>query len=174
MHHNNIEKVISTRAFQKNVKKTRNGNLLIEVESRSQVESILKMKIFHTTKCGAYLHEKLNTSKEVIRSRELPLATEEEIASVRGKQAVTNIRRISIRKGKERIQTNTYILRFNQPRTPKEEKIGYCLEKVEQYVPAPLGCFKYQSMDITGKPVEDDRHVPNAVKRTRTTWWKIA
>ena len=102
------------------------------------------MKTFHTTKCRAYPHEKLNTSKRVIRSRELTLATEDEIASALGKQGVTNIKRISIRKGEERILTNTYILTFNKPQTPKEAKIGYCLERVEQYVPAPLGCFKCQ------------------------------
>ena len=96
------------------------------------------------TKCSAYSNEKLNTSKRVIRSRELALATEDRIASALGKQGVTNIKRISIRKGEQRIQTNTYILTFNKPRTPKEVKTGYCLERVEQYIPAPLRCFKCQ------------------------------
>ena len=121
-----IEKVISTRASLKTVKT--NGNLLVEVDSRRQAENILKIKTFHTTKCRAYLHEKLNTSKGVIRSREFALATEDEIASALGKKGVTNIKRISIRKGEERIQTNTCILTFNKPQTPKEVKIGYCLE----------------------------------------------
>ena len=113
-----IEKVISTRASTKNVKKTRNGNLLVEVDSRRQTENILKIKTFHATKCRAYPHEKLNTSKGVIKSRELALATEDEIASALGKQGVTNIKRISIRKGGERIQTNTYILTFNKCGVP--------------------------------------------------------
>ena len=72
-----IEKIISTKATPKNVKKFRNGNLLVEV-----AENLLKMKIFHTTKCKAYSHEKLNTSKEVIRSRELALVTEEMLAAL--------------------------------------------------------------------------------------------
>ena len=59
---------------------------------------------------------------------ELALATEDETASALGKQGVTNIKRISIKKGEERIQTNTYILTFNKPQTPKQVKIGYCLE----------------------------------------------
>ena len=139
-----IEKVISTRASPKTVQKTRNGNLLVEVDSRRQAENMLKIKTFHTTKCRAYPHEKLNTSKGVIRSRELALATEDEIASALGKQGVTNIKRISIKKGEQRIQTNTYILTLNKPQTPKEVKISYCLERVEQYVPAPLRCFKCQ------------------------------
>ena len=86
----------------------------------------------------------VNTSKGVIRSRELALATEEEIASALGKQGVIDIRRISIRKGEERIQTNTYILTFNQPYTPNELKISYCLERVGQYIPVPLRYFKCQ------------------------------
>ena len=74
----------------------------------------------------------------------MALATEDEIASAQGNQGVTNIKRISLRKGEQRIQTNTYILTFNKPQTPKEVKIGYCLERVEQHVPAPLRCFKCQ------------------------------
>ena len=132
-----IEKVISTRATPKTEKKTRNRNLLVEVDSQGQAESILKMKTFYTMKCRANPYEKLNTFKGVIRSKELALATEKEIASALGKQGVTNIR-ISIRKGKERILT------FNQPHTRKEVKISYCLERVEQYILAPLKCFKCQ------------------------------
>ena len=130
-----IEKVISTRAIPKTVKKTRNGNLLVEVDKS-------KMKTFHTTNCRAYLHEKPNIFKGVIKSGELSFPTEEELASALGKQRVTNMRRISIRKGEEWIQTNTYILTFNQPCTPKEVKISYWLERVEVYVPAPQLCFK--------------------------------
>ena len=82
------------------------------------------MKIFHTTKCKAYLHEKLKTSKGVIKSRELALVTEKMSAAL-GKQGVTNIRRITIRKRGEKIETNTYIPTFNQPHISKEVKIGY-------------------------------------------------
>ena len=107
-------------------------------------QKTLKMKTFHMMKCRAYPHKKFNTSKGVITSREWVLTTEEVIASALGKQGVTNIGRITIRKGKERIQTNTYILTFNQPHTPKELKISYCPGWVKQYVPVALRCFKCQ------------------------------
>ena len=81
-----IEKVISTRATLKTVKKTSNGNLFIEEDSRQLTEMIFKMKTFHSTKCRVYPNEKFNISKGVMRSRELALATEEEIASALGKQ----------------------------------------------------------------------------------------
>ena len=48
-----IEKVISTRACPKTVKKTRNGNLLVEVDSRKTLE----IKMFPMTKCRVYPHE---------------------------------------------------------------------------------------------------------------------
>ena len=126
------------------MKKIQNRNLLVKVRSQRQVESILKMKTFHTTKSKAYPHEKLNISKGVISGRELALATEEWMSSALKKQGVTNIKRIFIRKREEKIETNTYIMTFNQPHIPKEVKIGYCVEMVEQYVPAPQRCFKCQ------------------------------
>ena len=58
------------------------------------------------------------------------------------KQGVTNIKRISIRKDEEQIQTNTYILTFNQPHSRKVVKIGYNLERVEKYIPW-FRCQKY-------------------------------
>ena len=131
-------------ATLKNVKKIWNGNLFVEVKRQRQVENILKMKTFHTTKRKAYLHEKLNTSKGVIRSRELALANGRRDAGSPGKIGFTNIKRIIIRKGEEKIETNTYILTFNQTHILKEVNIGYCVERVEQYVPAPLRCFKCQ------------------------------
>ena len=97
-----IEKVMSTGAPPKLLWKQGMGTCLSRWTAGDR-QKTLKIKTFHSTKCRAYLHEKLNTSKGVIRSRELALATEEVIASALGKQEATNIRRISIRKGQERI-----------------------------------------------------------------------
>ena len=87
------------RSIPKTVNKTRNGNSIVEVDSWKQAEGMLKMKTFHTTKRRAYPHEKLNTSKRASRSRDLALATEEEMSAAMGKQEITNIRRVSIKKG---------------------------------------------------------------------------
>ena len=100
-----IEKVIATKTTFQDIKKTRNRNLLVEVDSRRPAKN------FHTTKYQVYPHERLNTSKGVIRSRELALATEEMIAAL-GKRGVTNIRRLVVRKDEEQIKTKTYIQNF--------------------------------------------------------------
>ena len=128
-----IEKVILRRATHQNVMKTRNGNLLVEVNSWRQAENILKMKSFHTTKCRADVHERLNTSKGVIKSRELVLATAEAIIAALTKQGVINIRKIAVSKGKEQIETKTYNMSQN-----------------------PGGASNAQNMDTTGRLAEDE------------------
>ena len=82
-----------------------------------------------------------------MRSKELELATKEEIGSALIKQGVTNIRSISLRKGEKRIHVNNYILKFNQPHNPKKVNISYCLKRVKQYVPAPPSFFKCQKYE---------------------------
>ena len=129
---------------------------------------------FHNTKYKAYPYKRLNTSKEVIRRRELAFATAEKMSAALEKQRVTNIRKISIGKGEEQIQTHIYILTFNQPHIPQGIKIGYCLEKVEKYVPTLLRCFKCQNMDTTVKLAEDDWHVSSSMNKNWTIWRKIA
>lgn len=74
-----IQKVISSNVPAKTVKSIRNGTLLIEVENKKHATSLLKMTNFHNVKIRAYPHQKLNSSKRVVRSRELTLCTIEEI-----------------------------------------------------------------------------------------------
>ena len=47
------------------------------------------------------------------------------------KQNVIDVKRITIKKQNEIIEANTYILTFNNPKTPLEIKIGYAVVKVE-------------------------------------------
>ena len=132
------------------------------------------MKTFHTTKCEVYAHEKLNTSKGVIRSRRLVLASKKSFVSVLGKHGVTNISRISIRKSKERIQTSTYILTFNQFQTSKEVNIGYCLERVEPYVSAPMRCLKCQKYGHHSEACRRRLISAKCSEKDADTWRNIA
>ena len=137
-----------------------------------QAENILKRKSFHTVKCRVYPHERLNTSKGVIRIRESALATAKEMIAALRKQGVTDIRRIFFRKGEELIQTNIYILTFNQLHTPKDVNIGNYLFRVKTHVPVPWSASNAKNVDTSsagGNQAEDDRHLPKSVKRTRTT-----
>lgn len=116
-----IEKIISQKGNPKTIKKMKNGNLLVEVDNYKDAQNFLRLKKFHTYQCKTFAPEKLNTSKGVIRSHELALATDEEIRTALKKQGVIDhIWIIKKRSG----QTNTYILTFDTPEVPKEIKIN--------------------------------------------------
>ena len=90
-----IEKIISSRSNSKTVKKLRTGNRLVEVESKKHADNLLKMEKFHNLKCCAYPNAKLNTSKGVVRSKELSLATPEEIETAFKKQGIKEYRMVT-------------------------------------------------------------------------------
>ena len=133
-----IEKIISSRSNSKNVKKLRNGNPLVEVENKNHAKNQLKLEKFHNLKCRAYSHAKLNTSKSIVKSKELLLATLEEIEAAFKKQGIKEYRKVTIRRNDETIQTHIYILTFEKPSIPKEIRIGYTIERVKQYIPVLL------------------------------------
>lgn len=72
------------------------------------------------------------------------LATPEEITSTLGIQGVSNYPRISIKRKKETIITDTYILTYGTLKSLKKIKIGYNIEPVELYTPASLRCIRCQ------------------------------
>ena len=59
------------------------------------------------------------------------------------KQNIVDVKRITIRKLNQTINTNTYILTFNNPKPSPEIKIGYMLVKVEKYIQNPRRCYNY-------------------------------
>ena len=65
----------------------------------------------------------MNISKGVVRSKEL-LCTIEEIKKEIKKQGVTEVKRVTIKKEGKLIETNTYIMTFDQPKIPERIKVG--------------------------------------------------
>ena len=102
------------------------------------------MKKFHTVNVKTYPHKSLNISKGVVRSKELSLCTIDEIKKEMKKQGVTEVKRVTIKKEGKLIETNTYIMTFDQPKIPVRIKVGYTMERVEQFIPNPLRCYNCQ------------------------------
>ena len=125
------------------VKKLKNQTLLIEVDKRKNADFLLKMTKFHTVNVKTYPHKSLNISKGVVRSKELSLCTIDEIKKEMKKQGVTEVKRVTIKKEGKLIETNTYIMTFDQPKIPERIKVGYTMERVEQFIPNPLRCYCY-------------------------------
>ena len=139
-----VAKTLSGLINPVSVKKLNNGTILVEVDKKTYADNLLKLKSFGGLKIKAFAHLSLNSSKGVVRSSELSLCTLDEIKSNLQNQGVTDIKRISIKRNEETINTNTYIFTFNKSQLPKELKVGYNLIKVSPYIPNPLRCYNCQ------------------------------
>jgi len=91
-------------------------------------------------------HRTLNSSKGVVRSRELASCDVAEITSELKSQGVTDAVIISVKDGSDegRRKTNTVILTFNRPQPPSHITAGYLRIPVARYIPNPLRCFNCQ------------------------------
>ncbi len=61
----------------------------------------------------------------------------EEIKKELKPQGVTDVKKVSIKRDNEIIHTNTYIMTFELPVIPLKIKIGYTIERMEQFIPKP-------------------------------------
>ena len=128
----------------KSVKKLRNETILVECFTRQQSENLLKHKTFFQADVRIYPHKTLNSSKGIVRCKEMSLCSITEIKDNLKTQGVTDVKRISVRRHGEMRLTNTYILTFSSPTLPPSVKIGYMSVNVDLYIPNPLRCFKCQ------------------------------
>ncbi|GBM09000.1 hypothetical protein AVEN_229039-1 [Araneus ventricosus] len=99
------------------VRKLRSGDLLIEVNSRTQAQNIVKIKTFRSIPVSVSSHISLNSSKGVI-SCELLNFTTEDITKELKSQGVTHLRRISVRRGGQLFDTKHLVITFNIPKLP--------------------------------------------------------
>ena len=62
---------------------------------------------------------------------------------------VTHARRIFVRRGGDKIATNTIVLTFDSPKPPATIEAGYLHLKVTPYIPSPMRCFQCQRFGHT-------------------------
>ena len=136
-----IEAIIG---IPKSVKKLKNKTLLVETNRKSQTENLLKTTTFFNLPVTVSEHNTLNSSKGIIRDRQLKEETEADILEYLKSQGVTAVKRFTIKKGHNTIETNTLLLTFNMINVPKSLKIFYRVIPVDVYVPNPLRCFNCQ------------------------------
>ena len=136
-----IEAIIGT---PKSVKKLKNKTLLVETTRKTQTENLLKIKKFFNLNVNVSEHKTLNTSKGIIKDRTLKGETEANICEYLQNQGVIAVKRFTIKKNYDVIETNTLLLTFNTVTVPKSLKIFYRVIPVDIYVPNPLRCFNCQ------------------------------
>ena len=102
------------------------------------------MKTFCRLKCSVTPHSSLNISRGFVRCPALSKVTNEHILEFMGKQGVTDVRRINVRRDGIMKPTNTYVFTFNSPILPTDVKVGFLQVKVDVYIPNPLWCCNCQ------------------------------
>ena len=123
------------------------GDLLIEVRSFADSVQLRKCTLFGSIPVSVEPHRSLNTSRGVVKSRDLAGCTEEEM--VQEIEGVTHARRIIVRRDGKEIRTNTWILTFDCPKPPTKLSIEYLELDVRPYIPNPMRCFNCQRFGHT-------------------------
>ncbi|XP_066900966.1 uncharacterized protein [Halyomorpha halys] len=124
-----------------NIRKLRDGNLLVETSNAKQSETLLAITNFAGQfEVEASPHRSLNYSKGVIRCFDLQLATIEEI-KIELNDIVTDVFRIKIKRNGVEKYSHTYILYFTTPKPPEKNRVGFLTVKVDPYIPNPYRCY---------------------------------
>lgn len=128
------------------IKRMRDGSLLVECTTQRDSELLMRSndKNFVDRPIKVSAHRSLNTSKGVIRCRDLAEMTEAEIREELASQGVLHVHRVQIKKGETRVPTGTYFLTFCTSLLPKSIRVGYLNVGVSHFVPAPMRCYKCQ------------------------------
>ena len=128
----------------KSAKKLRNGTVLIEVSTKEQAQKALNMTTWFDTPITVTAHRSLNTSRGVIRCRDLRDCDDADVLNALSSQGVVEVKHIFTKRNDKLEPTNTFILTFNLPSPPKAIKAAYMKIDVELYIPNPLRCYKCQ------------------------------
>ena len=126
----------------KSVKGIKSGRLLVECNKQHHSKCLLKSKFIFNIPIKVSAHTSLNSSKGVIRSRDLEGVSEDEMLDNLSSQGLSAVKSIHIRRNSELVPTNTFILTFCKPLLPDSIKAGYLKIPVVPFIPNPLRCFK--------------------------------
>ena len=135
----------------KSTERLRDGSFLVECSRKTQAENLLKTVNFVDRLMHVSVHKTLNSSRGVIRCRELSDMSEIVIRDELKTQGVPEVHRVTVTKEGKVIPTNTLFLTFNQPDIPKEIAVGYLKVKVDLFVLNPLRCFNCDKFGHTSQ-----------------------
>ena len=128
----------------KQVQKLRSGDLLVEVTRKSHSDNLLKSTLFAGVPVKVEAHTSLNTSKGIIRCKQLVDCSEEELLSELSEQGVQAVKRFTFRREGTVRPSYSVLLTFSTPTLPQFIKAAYLHVPVEPFIPSPLRCFKCQ------------------------------
>jgi len=107
------------------IKRLQRGDILVETEKQSYSRMLLGLTQLAGVPVKVSPHRSLNTSRGVIRSRDIADCNVEEIVQELQPQGVTAASIIHVRDGDSRRCTNTVVLTFASPQPPKHITASY-------------------------------------------------
>ena len=135
----------------KSIKRLRDGSFLVECARKPQAMGLLKTTPFVDRPTRVSIQKALNSSRGIIRCRELPGVTETEIKTELQEQGVVEVHRVTVKRDIEKVPTNTLFLTFNTPDLLKEITVGCLKVKVALFVPNPMRCFNCNKFGHTSQ-----------------------
>lgn len=168
-HHFAVESTITglVGAVEDATIENRTGNYIVKVKHEAQAVKLLKAKKLTDGLCiKVERHDKLNTSKAVIRCNLVAETDDRTLLKELGRQSVTEVRSIpSDRK--------TKILTFRLATPPETVNIGLIKVKTKKYYPMPKVCRKCKRIGHTTEQCQGNRRCArcsdNDVEHDETT-----
>ena len=118
---------------------------------RDQAQNLLRTNRFTDRPVMVSVHKTLNSSRGIIRCRDLADMTEVEIWDELKDQVLVGVNRVTLKKEGKVIPTNTLFLTFGYPELPKEITVGYLKVKMALFVPNPVRCFNCNKFGHTSQ-----------------------
>ena len=135
------------------VNKLWNGSVLIQTKIIKQASRLRHLtQLNHQFEVDVQEHEKLNTSKGVVRCHDFKGITHEEIIKEfkeqdTNKVEILEIYRVMRRSGENSIETGTYFVTFATTKIPEFIYAGYTRLEVKPYIPSPMKCHNCYKFD---------------------------
>ncbi|GFW00100.1 uncharacterized protein TNCV_3568871 [Trichonephila clavipes] len=122
----------------------RSGDLFLEVASAKQPSALKTLRKMAHIDITVVPHNSLNYSRGVISAADLLNVSTDEIKENMLDQKVCDVRRITIRRDGQVLNTKHLILTFSTPELPQSVKAAYLQCPVRPYIPNPHRCFQCQ------------------------------
>lgn len=125
-----------------NAKMLRGGKLLLFCKDNKQQKKALGIKMLLGKKVSSILEEK-KWVRGVITGIPIDMTTERIKKNISGAE-VKEVRRLQYVKDRERKDSLSVMIHFDEDKLPERVHLGYMSYMVRPYVPPPLRCFKCQ------------------------------
>ncbi|GFT35561.1 CCHC-type domain-containing protein [Trichonephila clavipes] len=119
----------------------RSKDLFLEASSAKQATALINLQKLAHLDVTVAPHTTLNFSRGVISPADFLNVSTEEIKENMQAQKVCDVRRITIRRDGQVMNTKHLILTFSTPDLPQTVKMAYIRCPVRPYIPNPLRCF---------------------------------